>query len=64
MMLLVPCAENISALWNGFDVTLVLLGDTNTVSNILGLVNLYAIFVKNTYVLLCLTLRTLCQAVR
>nr|CAI5828065.1 unnamed protein product [Callosobruchus analis] len=59
MMLPVPCAENITALRNGLDVTLVLLSGKKGVPNILGLVNLYAIFVENTCVLLWPTLRTL-----
>nr|CAI5850529.1 unnamed protein product [Callosobruchus analis] len=58
-MLPVPCAENITAPRNGLHVTLVLLGGTKSVPNILGLVNLYAIFVENTCVLLRPTLRTL-----
>ncbi|VEN63104.1 unnamed protein product [Callosobruchus maculatus] len=50
-MLPVSCAENITALRNGLDATLVLLGDMKSVPNILGLVNLYAIFVDDTCVL-------------
>nr|CAI5855025.1 unnamed protein product [Callosobruchus analis] len=58
-MLPVLCAENVTALWNGLDMTLVLLGGTKSVPNILGLVNLYGIFVENPCVLLRPTLRTL-----
>nr|CAI5851212.1 unnamed protein product [Callosobruchus analis] len=58
-MLPVPCAENITALRNGLDMTLVLLGGTKSVPNILGLVYLYANFVENPCVLLWPTLRTL-----
>nr|CAI5840770.1 unnamed protein product [Callosobruchus analis] len=47
----VACAENITALRNGLDVALVLLGGTKSLPNILGLANLYAIFVENTCVL-------------
>nr|CAH7755467.1 unnamed protein product [Callosobruchus chinensis] len=39
-MLPVPRTENITALRSGLDVTLVLLGGTKSVPNILGLVNL------------------------
>nr|CAI5847482.1 unnamed protein product [Callosobruchus analis] len=38
-MLPVPCAENMTALRNGLDVTLVLLGGTKSLPNILGLVD-------------------------
>nr|CAI5854629.1 unnamed protein product [Callosobruchus analis] len=59
-MLSVSCPENITALRDGLDVTLVLLGGRKSVPNILGLMNLYAIFVENSYVLLWPTLLTLC----
>nr|CAI5820141.1 unnamed protein product [Callosobruchus analis] len=58
-MLPVPCAENITALRSGLGVTVVLLGGTKSVPNMLGLVNLYATFVENTCVLLWPTLCTL-----
>nr|CAI5849486.1 unnamed protein product [Callosobruchus analis] len=53
----VPWAENITAR-DGLNLILVLLGGTKDVPNILGLVNLYAIFVENTCALLWPALRT------